>query len=156
MPLYDLVCIARHSKQAFPGLSRGKPVDDAVEIVKPLMKTAAIHVMNNGGVVRGFQSLPGLNLPYRMRRHQEIFETGRTWSMQFDASPATMAGLRKALSFDERVIRYTVIKLGDSLKEVTGAYSIPTMVNESGSTPTESGSTPTESGSTPTDVKNLL
>ncbi|KAJ3027829.1 UNVERIFIED_CONTAM: hypothetical protein HDU68_003030 [Siphonaria sp. JEL0065] len=89
------------------------------------MKTAALHILDNGGVVRGFQRIQGHDLPYRMRRHQEIFSTGITWAMQFDASPATMAELRKALSFDERVIRYNVIKLGDSLKDTTGAYKLP-------------------------------
>ncbi|KAJ3292137.1 hypothetical protein BCR33DRAFT_676217 [Rhizoclosmatium globosum] len=133
MPLYDLVCIARRTKPRAVGAAVESVTsmfskDDSKwkeEIVKPLMKTAALHVLDNGGVVRGFQRLQTQELPYRMRRHQEIFSHGITWAMQFDASPSTMAGLRKALSFDERVIRYTVVKLGDSLQDCTGAYNMP-------------------------------
>ncbi|KAJ3139393.1 hypothetical protein HK100_011668 [Physocladia obscura] len=81
--------------------------------------------MDSGGVVRGFQHLGASDLPYRMRRHQEVFRTGVTWAMQFDASPNAMTALRRHLSFDERVIRFTVIKLGDTLQECTGAYKLP-------------------------------
>ncbi|KAI8613556.1 hypothetical protein BC830DRAFT_1131761 [Chytriomyces sp. MP71] len=136
MPLYDLVCIARSTKPRAVGAAlesvaksvagiEDRKEEPWKEIVKPLMKTAAIHVLDNGGVVRGFQRLQNETLPYRMRRHQEIFSQGLTWAMQFDASPDTMSGLRKALSFDERVIRYDVVKLGDSLKDCTGVYTLP-------------------------------
>ncbi|KAJ3402934.1 hypothetical protein CcCBS67573_g09395 [Chytriomyces confervae] len=138
MPLYDLVCIARRTKPKVLGaaaeavtsgrtsmLYANQDYQWKEEIVKPLMKTAATLVLDNGGVVRGFQRLQSQDLPYRMRRHQEVFSHGVTWAMQFDASPANMAGLRRALAYDERVIRYTVVKLADSLKDVTGMYSVP-------------------------------
>ncbi|KAJ3071483.1 hypothetical protein HDU98_005255 [Podochytrium sp. JEL0797] len=133
MPLYDLVCIARRTKPRAVGAAAASTLgmfseDESKwkeEIVKPLMKTAAIHILDNDGVVRGFQRMQAMELPYRMRRHQETFSHGITWAMQFDASPETMAGLRRALSMDERVVRYSVVKLGDSLKDCTGAYKVP-------------------------------
>lgn len=44
--------------------------------------------------------------------------------MQFYSSPKVMRELSKALDFDERVIRHTMIKLGESLSEIT-SYRAP-------------------------------
>ncbi|KAJ3347973.1 hypothetical protein HDU83_001628 [Entophlyctis luteolus] len=138
MPLYDLVCISRLTKPLALGekvaeSATAKAVGSVLssntgmlsDAVKPLMRTVALRVLDSGGVVRGFQKSSELDLPYRMRRHQETFSQGLTWAMQFDASPRAMAGLRRDLSFDERVIRFSVVKLGDSLRECTGAYTVP-------------------------------
>ncbi|RKO92792.1 30S ribosomal protein S6, partial [Blyttiomyces helicus] len=103
MPLYELVCIARASANSNQDLRR-------------LLKISALHVMNGGGVVRSFEANPLSPLPYRMRKHQEIYDKGITWFMRFDASPHLAQSLLKSLDFDERVIRSTVIKVGSDLK----------------------------------------
>ncbi|KAI8851915.1 hypothetical protein BC829DRAFT_441213 [Chytridium lagenaria] len=118
MPTYELVCIARLASGAVNSTVSFQ--DGIAQFVKPLAKTAALHVLDKGGVVRGFNLISTEpSLPYRMKRHQEIFSTGCVWSMHFDCNPSTMTALRKAFNFDERVIRHNIIKLGDSISDLT-------------------------------------
>ncbi|KAJ3081795.1 hypothetical protein HK102_002124, partial [Quaeritorhiza haematococci] len=128
MPLYELICIARTTatnhlplptaaSAAASAASKAFKSKDAD--LANLMKTAGLHILDRGGVVRKFENIGSRQLPYRMRRHQEIFDHGHYWSMLFDASPSTMQSLLKTLSYDERVIRHTSIKVGDSLQKVT-------------------------------------
>lgn len=105
MVFYELVCLARAN------LSLANKQD--------LLKSAALTVLQDQGVVRGFQNLGGDErpLPYRMRRHQQYHTHSLTWLMHFDANPKTMQILRQKLERDARVIRATIIKLGDKLTD---------------------------------------
>ncbi|KAJ3413184.1 hypothetical protein HDV05_008318 [Chytridiales sp. JEL 0842] len=119
MVLYELVCISRLAKASAQKASSMKPTDGIKDFVIPLVRSSSIHILDRGGVVRGFQKLtPSTDLPFRMKKHQEIFSHGCKWTMQFDSSPETMLSLQKSLDFDERVIRHTVVKLGDKLKKL--------------------------------------
>lgn len=90
------------------------------ETAASVLKTSALAIMDNGGVVRGFKQLSQeLQLPYKMKRHQIIHSLGRQVCMQFDSSPVAMADLRRALGFDERVIRRTIVKCADSLPKLS-------------------------------------
>eukprot|EP00842_Homolaphlyctis_polyrhiza_P004951 jgi/Hompol1/5457/HPOL_004452-RA len=86
---------------------------------KALLKTCALHILDNNGVVRQFTNLGKMALPYRMKRHQEIFDAGSYFTMQFDSSPEIMQSLSKLLALNEDVIRHTMIKAGDSIKAIT-------------------------------------
>ncbi|KAJ3108472.1 hypothetical protein HDU97_001179 [Phlyctochytrium planicorne] len=119
MPSYEIVCIARLGRKAAESIEFQKGIQ---EFVKPLARSAALQVLDNGGVVRGFKLLSQdqqTTLPYRMKRHQEVFDTGCVWSMHFDCSPETMTSLRRSFNFDERVIRHNIIRLGDGLTNLT-------------------------------------
>lgn len=44
--------------------------------IKDLVHQTAMHVMNNGGVVRRIYSLGTLSLPQRMHRHKQYHQIG--------------------------------------------------------------------------------
>ena len=85
----------------------------------------ATHILDKGGVVRGFSSLGhDQELPYRMRKHQNIYNRGSIYSMIFDAGPSLLPSIKQQLSFDEDVLRATIIKMGDSIGKVS-SYTPP-------------------------------
>jgi len=104
MPFYQMVCIAAHYSE--------------YKHIKELVELAAKHVINNGGVVRRLNSLGTLSLPQRMRRHQQYHQIGDYWTMHFDASPRSMRGLDRIMRADARVVRWTMLKLGDKVQDV--------------------------------------
>lgn len=85
--------------------------------MRRLLRNSAVHVLDNNGVVRGFEPM-GKDLPLfsRIKKGGEWHTKGSYWSMQFDAKPETMKTLSRLLSLDDVVLRYTTIKIGDSLK----------------------------------------
>ncbi|KAH6563838.1 hypothetical protein BASA50_009230 [Batrachochytrium salamandrivorans] len=115
--MYELVLIARSAAHS---LSTALSVREAEKRThRQLLKFCAMHVLDNNGVVRQFINLGNKDLPYRMKRHQEIFSRGSYFVMQFDSSPQIMAALSSSLALNEDVIRHTMINCGDSLKAVT-------------------------------------
>ncbi|TPX42910.1 hypothetical protein SeMB42_g02282 [Synchytrium endobioticum] len=119
MPLYELVCIVRAHPQI---LSRTVGYTSAISNVdydqktKSLMKMAALHILDGNGVVRKLTHSSHTVLPYRMKKYREIHATGSYVTMVFDAHPSMMETLKRAVEFEEHVIRHTVVKLGDSVK----------------------------------------
>ncbi|KAJ3331843.1 hypothetical protein HDU91_003229 [Kappamyces sp. JEL0680] len=102
MPLYELVMIAK--SQARKGTMKAmanNPMDPEKKHLKELLKFCATHVLDNKGVVREFENSGTRDLPYRMKRHQEIHERGIYLTMKFDSSPRIMMTLSKALSLNE-------------------------------------------------------
>ena len=88
------------------------------------MKTSIQQVLNAKGVVTSLKHLGPSSLPYRMRAHQEIFQEGRSWTLQFESSPKVKDALQKTLKLDERVIRSGIVKfmgIGRSLETVMKA-----------------------------------
>jgi len=79
---------------------------------------SAMHVLDNGGTVRGFRYWGTLTLPQRMKRQKEFFNYGDYWFMHFDASPKTLKGLHTLLRKDPRVIRWTMLKEGEKVEDV--------------------------------------
>ena len=84
--------------------------------MRRLLRNSALHILDNNGVVRGFEPM-GANLPLysRIRTNKEWHTRGTYWSMQFDSKPDTMKSLARLLSLDDFILRYTVIKVGSSL-----------------------------------------
>lgn len=104
MPFYRMMCIAAH----YPEYKH----------IKDLVSQSAMHVLDNGGVVRGFRYWGTRTLPQRMRRQKQYFNYGDYWFMHFDASPKTLKGLHTLLRKDPRVIRWTMIKEGEKIEDV--------------------------------------
>jgi small subunit ribosomal protein S6 len=96
-------------------------------IVRNILKSSAKHILDHKGVVRKFENLGTKQLPYRMKRHQEIFEHGTYYTMKFDSSPKVMNSLSDALKLNENVIRHSIVKLGDKLGQISD-YSAPERV----------------------------
>jgi len=75
-------------------------------------------IFDQGGVVRQLKSDGTKVLPQRMRSHKTWHDVGDYWTMRFDASPKTMKLLTSTLKREPRVIRWTVIKLGEKLEDI--------------------------------------
>lgn len=58
-------------------------------------------------------------LPYRMKKYQTIYSRASTYSVIFDVSPKFLPKIREQLSFDEDILRATILKLGDSIEKVS-------------------------------------
>ncbi|KAI0940444.1 hypothetical protein AcW1_003638 [Taiwanofungus camphoratus] len=99
-----MVCIAAH----YPEYKH----------IKGLVQLAATHVMQGGGVVRRLKSWGTLSLPQRMRRHKLYHNVGDYWTMHFDAAPRTLNELSALMRRDPRVVRWTMLKLGDRAEDV--------------------------------------
>lgn len=104
MPLYQMFCIASHFRE--------------YKHIKDLVTMSAMHVMNEGGVVRNIQFNGTQTLPERMRRHKQYYTVGDYWTMDFDTSPRTLRTLAGTMRRDHRVIRWTMLKLGEKAEDV--------------------------------------
>ncbi|CAO3595442.1 unnamed protein product [Absidia cylindrospora] len=81
MPFYELVCIAR---------------SHLVESnLKDLIRTSATQVLQQGGVVRGFDNWGNKQLPHRVKRHQQYHTEGHYFMMHFDSNPRIVQDLVK-------------------------------------------------------------
>jgi small subunit ribosomal protein S6 len=80
MPFYQVLCIAAHN----PEYVRDEAfcthtfldISAPQRQIKSLVRLAATHVFNNGGVVRGIQYWGTETLPQRMRSHGTNHEHG--------------------------------------------------------------------------------
>jgi small subunit ribosomal protein S6 len=115
MPLYELLVITKclRTATAVSALVR------EAGIAKSVLSFSARHVLDNGGVVRNFQNLGTKQLPYRMKRHQEIFDHGSYYTMKFDSSPKVMQNLSHSLKLNENIIRHSIVNLGSKLGEIS-------------------------------------
>ncbi|KAK7728919.1 hypothetical protein SLS57_002151 [Botryosphaeria dothidea] len=107
--LYELIGIVRPGK---------------VHEVKEIAKTAGSIVLNSGGVVRGVTNWGVFQLPKPFRKHQVTHYTGHHFLLRFDASPRTQHALRRTMGLDPRLIRYSVVKLGDKLEDIADVSGI--------------------------------
>ncbi|KAL0263588.1 hypothetical protein SLS55_002569 [Diplodia seriata] len=101
--LYELIGIVRPGK---------------VHEVKEIAKTAGSIILNSGGVVRGVTNWGVFQLPKPFRKHQVTHYTGHHFLLRFDASPRSQHALRRTMGLDPRLIRYSVVKLGDKLEDI--------------------------------------
>ncbi|KAH7913170.1 hypothetical protein BJ138DRAFT_1002848 [Hygrophoropsis aurantiaca] len=104
MPFYQMLCIASHFRE--------------YKHIKDLVSTAATHVMDTGGVVRNIKFLGTQTLPQKMQRHRQTYTHGDYWTMHFDTSPRTLRTLGGIMRRDPRVIRWTMLKLGEKVEDV--------------------------------------
>jgi small subunit ribosomal protein S6 len=84
MPFYQVLCIAAHNPEyvrernvffQFP-ISSYLSLCAPQRQIKSLVRLAATHILNNGGVVRGIQYWGTETLPQRMRSHGANHEHG--------------------------------------------------------------------------------
>ncbi|KAH7925952.1 hypothetical protein BV22DRAFT_988861, partial [Leucogyrophana mollusca] len=104
MPFYQMLCIASHFRE--------------YKHIKDLVTTSATHIMNAGGVVRNIKYLGTQTLPQRMQRNKQYYTHGDYWTMHFDTSPRTLRTLGGIMRRDPRVIRWTMLKLGEKVEDV--------------------------------------
>lgn len=91
--------------------------------VKEIAKTAGNIVLRQNGVVRGYTNWGTFLLPSAAKKLQTTHHYGHHFIMRFDASARAQHALRKTMSLDPRLIRYSVVKMGEkfeSIKDVRG------------------------------------
>ncbi|KAK7620047.1 ribosomal protein S6 [Phyllosticta citricarpa] len=86
--------------------------------VKEIAKSAGTIILNSGGVVRGVTNWGVFQLPRPTRKHQMTHTSGHHFILRFDASSYAQHQLRRTMSLDPRLIRYTMVKLGDKLADI--------------------------------------
>jgi len=117
MPFYKLFCIAAH----YPEYKH----------IKDLVSQSAKLLLDNGAAVRQIEFHGTRTLPQRMKRHKALHDAGDYWSMHFDTSPRILATLNERLRTDPRVVRWTMLKLGERLEDVVRAPGTTIGVDES-------------------------
>ncbi|KAI9790807.1 MAG: hypothetical protein M1816_004765 [Peltula sp. TS41687] len=103
--LYELIAVVR------PG---------SLPEIKDIAKTAGMLVLQSGGVVRGFSNWGPFLLPRKTRIHQATHTKGHYFVMRFDSSGSAQSRLRSTLALDPRMVRFSVVKMGEKLEEVVG------------------------------------
>ncbi|OLL26506.1 37S ribosomal protein MRP17, mitochondrial [Neolecta irregularis DAH-3] len=121
MVFYELLCIVR--KQG------------GSQEVKDIARTLGMTVIQRGGVVRKYVNWGVLQLPKQIRRHQQRHDWGQYFLMFFDSSPWTQMEIDRTLNLDPRIVRHTVIKIGDRpdtilhIPGVTTSNGVPVIKN---------------------------
>lgn len=105
MVLYELLCITK--------------IDLNVKSLHELVKTSGSTIINKGGIIREFKNWGNLILPKKIKKHQQIHYKGHHWTMLFDSNPHTQLEINKILKLDPRVIRYSIVKLGNKFTEIS-------------------------------------
>ncbi|PGH11276.1 ribosomal protein S6 [Polytolypa hystricis UAMH7299] len=107
--LYELIAIVR------PG---------SLSEVRDIARTAGTQILRSGGVVRGMTNWGPFRLPKPTTKHQSRYTVGHHFIMRFDSSSAAQASVKRTLGLDPRMIRFGIVKLGntlDDIKEVPGS-----------------------------------
>ena len=76
---------------------------------------AGQQVLSSRGVIRGLTNWGPFLLPKPTTKHQALHHTGHYFVMRFDASATTQQSIRNSLGLDPRMIRFSVVKIGDRL-----------------------------------------
>ncbi|RKO96381.1 30S ribosomal protein S6, partial [Caulochytrium protostelioides] len=108
MPMYELVCLARH-------LGARLATQASKDELVALMRSVATFVMDRQGVVKGFDPVVSRELPYAIKKHGTIHTNVRPITMQYFASSNVKTQLESELRYDERVVRFANVKLADRL-----------------------------------------
>jgi small subunit ribosomal protein S6 len=80
-------------------------------------------VLEKHGVVRGVTNWGTFLLPKPTRKLQTSHNVGHHFIMRFDASARTQHALRRTMSLDPRLIRYSIVKMGtkfEDIKDIAG------------------------------------
>ncbi|KAK9894459.1 hypothetical protein P389DRAFT_154575 [Cystobasidium minutum MCA 4210] len=108
MPLYELVCIAQRfntAKNALP--------------LQALVTETSKFIHEAGGAVRRTDAYGLKSLPQRARKDGKWHNQGDLWTLWFDSNPRTLNQLHEKLRTDPRVLKYTTIRKGITLEELT-------------------------------------
>ncbi|KAF1921404.1 37S ribosomal protein Mrp17 [Ampelomyces quisqualis] len=86
--------------------------------VKEIAKTAGSIILAQRGVVRGYTNWGTFLLPKPAKKLQSTHHYGHHFIMRFDASANAQHLLRRTMSLDPRLIRYSVVKMGEKFEDI--------------------------------------
>ncbi|KAF3904172.1 hypothetical protein AA313_de0207148 [Arthrobotrys entomopaga] len=87
--------------------------------IKEVIKTVGMQVLTNGGVIRGINNWDVTHLPKKIRKHQASHSMGHYFLMRFDCDPSTQKIVRDTLGVDPRMLKFSVVKMGDKLDDIS-------------------------------------
>jgi small subunit ribosomal protein S6 len=108
-----------------------------------ICRNTSLHILRNHGVIRSITNWGQFDLPRPTTKHQTQHHTGHYFIVQFDGSVSVQSEVRRTLSLDPRMIRFSVVKLGDKLATPKGIDSIE---NVGDAIPWKTSNTGTELG----------
>ncbi|KIW21608.1 ribosomal protein S6 [Exophiala spinifera] len=103
--------------------------------VKEIARICGRQILDNKGVIRGIKNWGQFDLPRPTVKHQTQHFQGHYFIMQFDSSIKVQKEMRRILALDPRMVRFSVVKLGDKLGGVNGAIEEVTGQVDWNSTP---------------------
>lgn len=85
-----------------------------------IARTAGAHILQRGGVIRGLTNWGVFHLPNptRGRKGKQTHYAGHYFLLRFDASAKTQHGLRRMLGLEPRLLRFSVVKMGEGLRGI--------------------------------------
>ncbi|KAK2739817.1 hypothetical protein FQN55_009138 [Onygenales sp. PD_40] len=101
--LYELIAVVR------PG---------SLHEVKEIARMTGLQILYSGGVIRGITNWGPFRLPKPVTKHQTKYSTGHHFIMRFDSSSQVQNSVLRTLKLDPRMVRFSVVKLGDKLEEI--------------------------------------
>ena len=84
-----------------------------------ITRTTGNIVLASGGVVRGITNWGTFLLPYPARKQGATYNAGHYFILRFDSSGQTQHAVRRTLGLDPRMIRYSVVKMGEKFEEIS-------------------------------------
>ncbi|KAH8722402.1 37S ribosomal protein Mrp17 [Phaeosphaeriaceae sp. PMI808] len=94
--------------------------------VKEIAKTAGTIILSQRGVVRGYSNWGTFLLPKPAKKLQSTHHYGHHFIMRFDASARAQHALRRTMSLDPRLIRYSVVKMGEKFEHIKDVQGVAT------------------------------
>ena len=80
-----------------------------------IARTTGLQILQNRGVIRGITNWGQFDLPKPTTKYQTQHHAGHYFIIQFDSSARIQQEIRRTLGLDPRMIRFTVVKVGDKL-----------------------------------------
>ncbi|MCJ1411262.1 hypothetical protein MMC19_005350 [Ptychographa xylographoides] len=109
-----------------PSYKRVRPGN--VAEIKEIARTTGSLILASNGVVRGITNWGTFLLTKPIRKHQARHSQGHHFVMRFDCAPQTQEAVRTMLGLDPRMIKFGVVRLGDSngtldsIKDIKGRF----------------------------------
>lgn len=85
-----------------------------------IARTTGSLILTRGGVIRGLTNWGTFHLPKPARKQGALYHQGHYFILRFDSDGRTQHAVRRTLGLDPRMIRYSVVKMGDKLEEIAG------------------------------------
>jgi small subunit ribosomal protein S6 len=118
--LYEMIGVVRPGRlsEVKEYLSLPRPPHAHSNTSTRIAKTAGTIILSSSGVVRGYSNWGTFLLPKPAKKLQSTHHYGHHFIMRFDASAKAQHALRRTMSLDPRLIRYSVVKMGEKFEDI--------------------------------------
>ncbi|QIW94725.1 hypothetical protein AMS68_000243 [Peltaster fructicola] len=102
--LYELIGVVRPGR----GLNE----------IKEIARTAGGQILSAGGVVRGITNWGIFLLPKPVKKQGATYHQGHYFILRFDSSAKTQHTVKRTLSLDPRMVRFSIVNLATKLQDL--------------------------------------